>query len=114
MANFTAYLAEARASRRSEDFGTGIAEGVIAPEASNNACVAGALIPTLTLGIPGGGVAAGGAGAPEVVARPGRDGGHHPPEGVGELPEPREPVDGVLLETPEDEIVQLSGHRGVP
>ena len=58
VANFTAYLAEARASKRPEDFGTGIPEGVIAPEASNNACVAGALIPTLTLGIPGGGVAA--------------------------------------------------------
>ena len=58
VANFTAYLAEARASKHPEDFGTGIPEGVIAPEASNNACVAGALIPTLTLGIPGGGVAA--------------------------------------------------------
>lgn len=58
VANFTAYLAEARAARHPEAFGTGIPEGVIAPEASNNACVAGALIPTLTLGIPGGGVAA--------------------------------------------------------
>ncbi|MBU2498984.1 MAG: tripartite tricarboxylate transporter permease, partial [Proteobacteria bacterium] len=58
VANFTAYLAEARAARHPEKFGTGVPEGVIAPEASNNACVAGALIPTLTLGIPGGGVAA--------------------------------------------------------
>ena len=58
VANFTAYLAEARAAKHPEAFGTGIPEGVIAPEASNNACVAGALIPTLTLGIPGGGVAA--------------------------------------------------------
>jgi putative tricarboxylic transport membrane protein len=58
IANFTAYLAEAKASKRTDAFGTGIPEGVIAPEASNNACVAGALIPTLTLGIPGGGVAA--------------------------------------------------------
>lgn len=58
VANFTAYLTEQRASRRPEDFGTGMPQGVIAPEASNNACVAGALIPTLTLGIPGGGVAA--------------------------------------------------------
>ncbi|MFH1491053.1 MAG: tripartite tricarboxylate transporter permease, partial [Pseudomonadota bacterium] len=58
VANFTAYLAEARASRHPERFGTGVPEGVIAPEASNNACVGGALIPTLTLGIPGGGVAA--------------------------------------------------------
>ncbi|MDF1554785.1 MAG: tripartite tricarboxylate transporter permease [Deferrisomatales bacterium] len=58
VANFTAYLAEVRASKHPETFGTGAPEGVIAPEASNNACVAGALIPTLTLGIPGGGVAA--------------------------------------------------------
>lgn len=58
VANFTAYLAEAKASGHPEDFGTGIPEGIIAPEASNNSCVAGALIPTLTLGIPGGGVAA--------------------------------------------------------
>jgi len=58
VANFTAYLAEARSSKNTKEFGTGIPQGVIAPEASNNACVAGALIPTLTLGIPGGGVAA--------------------------------------------------------
>jgi putative tricarboxylic transport membrane protein len=58
VANITCYLIEAKASKRSEKFGTGIPEGVIAPEASNNACVSGALIPTLTLGIPGGGVAA--------------------------------------------------------
>ncbi|UCG66715.1 MAG: tripartite tricarboxylate transporter permease, partial [Deltaproteobacteria bacterium] len=58
VANFTAYLTEARISKRGKEFGSGIPEGVIAPEASNNACVAGALVPTLTLGIPGGGVAA--------------------------------------------------------
>jgi putative tricarboxylic transport membrane protein len=58
VANFTAYLTEARVSGKGKEFGTGLPEGVIAPEASNNACVAGALIPTLTLGIPGGGVAA--------------------------------------------------------
>lgn len=58
VANFTAYLVEAKSSKRTKAFGTGIPEGVIAPEASNNACVAGTLIPTLTLGIPGGGVAA--------------------------------------------------------
>lgn len=58
VANFTAYLVEVRSSRYPKDFGTGIPAGIIAPEASNNACVAGTLIPTLTLGIPGGGVAA--------------------------------------------------------
>ena len=58
VANFTAYLVEVRSSKYPKDFGTGIPAGIIAPEASNNACVAGTLIPTLTLGIPGGGVAA--------------------------------------------------------
>ena len=57
VANFTSYLVEAKSSKNSKAFGTGVPEGVIAPEASNNACVAGTLIPTLTLGIPGGGVA---------------------------------------------------------
>lgn len=40
-------------SRYSEKYGTGIPEGVVAPESSNNACVGGALIPMMTLGIPG-------------------------------------------------------------
>ena len=39
-------------------FGTGIPEGVIAPEAANNSVVGGALIPTFALGIPGSGAAA--------------------------------------------------------
>jgi putative tricarboxylic transport membrane protein len=34
-------------------FGTGIAEGVVAPESANNACAAGAMMTMLTLGIPG-------------------------------------------------------------
>jgi putative tricarboxylic transport membrane protein len=58
VANFTAYLTEARISKKGDQFGSGVPEGVITPEASNNACVLGALVPTLTLGIPGGGVAA--------------------------------------------------------
>ncbi len=39
-------------------FGEGTPEGVIAPESANNACVGGALIPMLTLGIPGDAVTA--------------------------------------------------------
>jgi len=58
VANFTAYLTEAKVNKKGDQFGSGVPEGVIAPEASNNACVLGALVPTLTLGIPGGGVAA--------------------------------------------------------
>jgi len=51
-----AFFGYAEAKRRSphpEKFGTGIPEGVVAPEAANNATVGGALIPTLTLGVPG-------------------------------------------------------------
>lgn len=39
-------------------FGEGAIEGVIAPESANNAAVGGALIPMLTLGVPGDGVTA--------------------------------------------------------
>ncbi len=48
-----AYAQEKRMSKTPERYGTGIPEGVVAPEASNNACVGGALIPMMTLGIPG-------------------------------------------------------------
>jgi len=53
-----AYNEEKRWSKKPEDFGTGIDEGVSAPEASNNAVVAGALVPALALGIPGSGAIA--------------------------------------------------------
>ena len=48
-----AYATEKRLSKKPEMFGTGIPRGVVAPEAANNACVGGALIPMMTLGIPG-------------------------------------------------------------
>lgn len=48
-----AYAQEKRLSKHPERFGTGIPEGIVSPEASNNACVGGALIPMMTLGIPG-------------------------------------------------------------
>jgi putative tricarboxylic transport membrane protein len=54
-ANLLAYTVEKRLARDPSRFGQGAPEGVIAPEASNNACVHAALIPTLTLGIPGSG-----------------------------------------------------------
>ena len=41
-----------------EKFGTGVPEGVAAPETSNNAAASGAFIPLLTLGIPGSGTTA--------------------------------------------------------
>ena len=48
-----AYAQEKRMSKDPDRYGTGIPEGVVAPESSNNACVGGALIPMMTLGIPG-------------------------------------------------------------
>ena len=53
VATLFAYSTEKRMSRHPEEFGKGAIEGVAAPEAANNASVSGALIPLLTLGIPG-------------------------------------------------------------
>ena len=50
---FFAYSEAKRRSKTPEAFGTGIAEGIVAPETANNATVGGALVPTLTLGVPG-------------------------------------------------------------
>lgn len=49
------YIAYNEAKRRTKDpeFGSGCLEGVAAPEAANNAVTGGAMIPLLTLGIPG-------------------------------------------------------------
>jgi putative tricarboxylic transport membrane protein len=47
-----AYAVEKRASKYPERFGTGVIEGVAAPEAANNAATGGALVPLLTLGLP--------------------------------------------------------------
>lgn len=48
-----AYAIEKRLSKNPAAFGTGLPRGVVAPESANNACVGGALIPMMTLGIPG-------------------------------------------------------------
>lgn len=53
-----AYNFEKSSSKHPELFGTGVEEGLVAVEASNNATVAGALIPSLALGIPGSGAIA--------------------------------------------------------
>ncbi len=42
-----------RWSKRPEEFGTGVPEGIAGPEAANNAATGGAMVPTLALGIPG-------------------------------------------------------------
>jgi putative tricarboxylic transport membrane protein len=53
IATFIAYDNAKSSSKHPEDFGKGSLEGVAAPEAANNGSVGGALIPLLTLGIPG-------------------------------------------------------------
>jgi len=52
-ASFVSYATAARFSKHPEKFGTGIAEGIAAPETANNAAAMGAMIPMLSLGIPG-------------------------------------------------------------
>lgn len=54
IASFISYGIEKGFSRHPEKFGTGVVEGVAAPEGANNADAGGALVPLLTLGIPGG------------------------------------------------------------
>jgi putative tricarboxylic transport membrane protein len=53
IASFVAYATEKKISRHPEKFGTGLIEGVIAPEASTHSSVQGDFIPTMSLGIPG-------------------------------------------------------------
>jgi len=53
IATFIAYNDAKNSSKTPEKFGKGSLEGVAAPEAANNGSVGGALVPLLTLGIPG-------------------------------------------------------------
>jgi putative tricarboxylic transport membrane protein len=53
IAAFLSYGEAKRSSPHPEKFGTGVIEGIAAPESGNNACVNGAMIPMFTLGIPG-------------------------------------------------------------
>ncbi len=53
MASFLSYQEAKRSSENPDEFGKGTPEGCIAAEAGNNAVPAGAMIPLLTLGIPG-------------------------------------------------------------
>lgn len=58
VAAWLSYNEAKRSSKYGDKFGTGILEGVAAPEAGNNAIVGASLIPLLTMGIPGSGGAA--------------------------------------------------------
>lgn len=51
--NILAYTVAKGTSKHPELFGTGILDGIVAPETANNATIGGALVPLLTLGIPG-------------------------------------------------------------
>ncbi len=53
IAAFLAYDQAKRFSKEPETFGKGNYNGIIASEASNNGCCGGAMVPLLTLGIPG-------------------------------------------------------------
>lgn len=53
IASFIAYDVEKRLSKDPDGFGKGAPAGVAAAEASNSSSVGGALVPLLTLGIPG-------------------------------------------------------------
>jgi len=56
--NIVAYTVCKNRSKRKELYGTGIIDGVVASETANNAGIGGALIPLMTLGIPGDAVTA--------------------------------------------------------
>lgn len=58
MGGFVSYASAQSTSKTPEKFGTGYATGIAAPEAANNAVCGGALVPMLTLGIPGDGTTA--------------------------------------------------------
>jgi putative tricarboxylic transport membrane protein len=58
IASFLAYTSEQRLVDREGTFGKGDIRGLAAPEAANNAAATGAMIPLLTLGIPGSGTTA--------------------------------------------------------
>jgi putative tricarboxylic transport membrane protein len=58
IASSFAYIMEKKISKTPEKFGKGAIEGVAAPETANNSAAGGALIPLLTLGIPGSGTTA--------------------------------------------------------
>lgn len=58
IASFLSYGVAKNTSKRGHLFGTGVIEGVAAPESANNAASMGAMVPMLTLGVPGSGATA--------------------------------------------------------
>ena len=58
LGSFLTYMMEKSIAGDRGGFGTGVAKGVAAPEAGNNSAAGGALVPMLTLGVPGSGTTA--------------------------------------------------------
>ncbi|MEM7461509.1 MAG: tripartite tricarboxylate transporter permease, partial [Pseudomonadota bacterium] len=58
LGSFLAYMSEKSLAGDKGGFGTGVPKGVAAPEAGNNSAAGGALVPMLTLGVPGSGTTA--------------------------------------------------------
>jgi len=58
IASFVTYGVEGQYGKRRKEMGSGIPEGIVAPQAAATASVGGALIPLLTMGIPGSGATA--------------------------------------------------------
>ena len=58
VACFVAYGEEKRKAKNKDKWGTGVVEGIAAPESANNAVSGPSMIPLLTLGIPGSTIAA--------------------------------------------------------
>jgi putative tricarboxylic transport membrane protein len=58
VACFVAYGEEKRKAKNKAEWGTGVVEGIAAPESANNAVSGPSMIPLLTLGIPGSTIAA--------------------------------------------------------
>ena len=58
LGSFLAYMSEKSIAGKNGGFGTGVPRGVAAPEAGNNSAAGGALVPMLTLGVPGSGTTA--------------------------------------------------------
>jgi putative tricarboxylic transport membrane protein len=58
IASFVSYGVEKQYGKRRLEMGSGVAEGIVAPQAAATASVGGALIPLLAIGIPGSGATA--------------------------------------------------------
>jgi len=53
VASWVSYGQAKQTSKKSDQYGTGIPEGIIAPESANNSSAGGSVLTTLALGIPG-------------------------------------------------------------